>query len=174
MVFSFYGAAQEAEYRKKSSFSVAADETGQGNRLQKNFLGMKNSARAPEPTRFAATSYSGLPRVWSVAQWRNSSTHTYLESRPPHVSPPRHLDRTCSSSKTGRGTPRRLASQRPCSTIFRLLGGQTSRPRSASLWRHFGLRDSDCAGPSGGQRQSLILHPNETETEREDGGKQTL
>lgn len=58
MVSSFYGAAQESEYRKKSPFYVVADETGQGNRLQKNYLGMKNSAQRPEPTRFAATSYS--------------------------------------------------------------------------------------------------------------------
>lgn len=58
MVSSFYGAAQEPEYRKKSPFYVVADETGQGNRLQKNYLGMKNSAQRPEPTRFAATSYS--------------------------------------------------------------------------------------------------------------------
>ncbi len=58
MVSSFYGAAQESENRNKSPFYVIADETGQGNRLQRNYLGMKNSAQKPEPTRFAATSYS--------------------------------------------------------------------------------------------------------------------
>lgn len=54
---SFYGAAQEQSFLKDSLFHVIADDTGQGNRLRQNYLGMKNSARAPEPTRFAATPY---------------------------------------------------------------------------------------------------------------------
>jgi hypothetical protein len=35
-----------------------ADDIGQGARLHRNYLGMKNSARTPIPTRFAASSYS--------------------------------------------------------------------------------------------------------------------
>jgi hypothetical protein len=54
---SFYGAAQERSFLKGSLFHVIADDTGQGNRLRQNYLGMKNSAKAPEPTRFAATPY---------------------------------------------------------------------------------------------------------------------
>jgi hypothetical protein len=58
MLSSFYGATQESQYLQKSLFHVVPDDIGQGNRLHKNYLGMKNSARPPETTRFAATSYS--------------------------------------------------------------------------------------------------------------------
>ena len=58
MISSFYGAAQEPEYLQKSLFHVVARETGQGSRLHRNYLGMKNSARVPAPTKFSATSYS--------------------------------------------------------------------------------------------------------------------
>ncbi|MHA7298833.1 TRAFAC clade GTPase domain-containing protein [Pseudarthrobacter sp. MDT3-1] len=58
MLSSFYGATQESQYLQKSLFNVVPDDIGQGNRLHKNYLGMKNSARPPETTRFSATSYS--------------------------------------------------------------------------------------------------------------------
>jgi len=58
LVSSFFGAAQEQTFLGKSLFRLVADDTGQGNRLRQNYLGMKNGARAPEPTRFTATSYS--------------------------------------------------------------------------------------------------------------------
>lgn len=58
MISSFYGAKQEPQYLKDSLFHVVADETGQGNRLHRNYLGMRNSARLPAPDRFSATSYS--------------------------------------------------------------------------------------------------------------------
>lgn len=58
MLSSFYGATQESQYLQKSLFHVVPDDIGQGNRLHKNYLGMKNSAQPPETTRFAATSYS--------------------------------------------------------------------------------------------------------------------
>ena len=58
MVSSFYGATQEPQYLKKSLLYIVADDFGQGNRLQRNYLGMRDSARLPEATRFAATSYS--------------------------------------------------------------------------------------------------------------------
>ena len=58
LVSSFYGAAQEPQYLKKSLFNVVADDIGLGNRLHRNYLGMRDSARLPEPTRFSATSYS--------------------------------------------------------------------------------------------------------------------
>ena len=53
---SFYGPTQE----KSSSndlWDLVADDTGQGNRLYKNYLGMRDHATAPAPTRFAATTY---------------------------------------------------------------------------------------------------------------------
>lgn len=58
MLSSFYGATQEPQYLQKSLFHVLPDDVGQGNRLHRNYLGMRNSARLPEPTRFAATSYA--------------------------------------------------------------------------------------------------------------------
>jgi hypothetical protein len=58
MISSFYGAKQEPAFLKDSLFHVVADETGQGNRLHRNYLGMRNSARLPAPNRFSATSYS--------------------------------------------------------------------------------------------------------------------
>ncbi|SLF30792.1 Uncharacterised protein [Mycobacteroides abscessus subsp. bolletii] len=58
MISSFYGAKQESQYLKDSLFHVVADETGQGNRLHRNYLGMRNSARVPAANHFSATSYS--------------------------------------------------------------------------------------------------------------------
>lgn len=58
MVSSFYGATQEPKFLQSSLFNVVADEVGQGNRLHKNYLGMKESAQVPDPTRFSSTSYA--------------------------------------------------------------------------------------------------------------------
>lgn len=58
LVSSFYGATQEPHYLKNSLFNVVADDIGQGSRLHRNYLGMRDSALAPQPTRFNATSYS--------------------------------------------------------------------------------------------------------------------
>lgn len=57
LVSSFYGAAQEPTFLKSSMYTITAEDTGQGNRLHQNYLGMKNDARTPEATRFAATPY---------------------------------------------------------------------------------------------------------------------
>lgn len=58
LLSSFYGATQEPHYLQNTPFNIVADDIGQGNRLHKNYLGMRESARLPEATRFAATSYS--------------------------------------------------------------------------------------------------------------------
>ncbi|MEW1981225.1 ATP/GTP-binding protein [Citricoccus sp. NPDC079358] len=58
MLSSFYGATQEPQYLQKSLFHVVADDLGDGARLHRNYLGMRDSARVPVVTRFAATSYS--------------------------------------------------------------------------------------------------------------------
>ncbi|MGY1732518.1 ATP/GTP-binding protein [Geodermatophilus sp. SYSU D01045] len=58
LLSSFYGATQEPQYRKQSLFHVVADNIGQGARLHRNYLGMKNSAQLPAPNRFTGTSYS--------------------------------------------------------------------------------------------------------------------
>lgn len=58
LVSSFYGAAQEQSFSRESLFHVIADDTSQGTRLHQNYLSMKNQAKAPETTHFAATPYS--------------------------------------------------------------------------------------------------------------------
>ena len=58
LVSSFYGATQEPEVLKSSLFDVTADDTGQGHRLHGNYLGMRDSARRPESTRFSSTPYA--------------------------------------------------------------------------------------------------------------------
>lgn len=53
---SFYGPTQD----KSSSndlWDLVADDTGQGNRLYRNYVGMKAHAMAPPPTRFEGTTY---------------------------------------------------------------------------------------------------------------------
>lgn len=58
LLSSFYGATQEPQYLSDSLFHVVASDIGQGNRLHKNYLGMRNSATLPEQTQFNSTSYS--------------------------------------------------------------------------------------------------------------------
>lgn len=58
LVSSFYGAMQEPDFLKTSLFDVTADDPGQGHRLHANYLGMKDSARRPDPTRFSSTPYA--------------------------------------------------------------------------------------------------------------------
>ncbi|WP_030175986.1 hypothetical protein [Microbispora sp. NRRL B-24597] len=56
LVSSFYGPTQEGSY-KNDLWDLVADDAGQGNRLYKNYLGMRDQAAAPLPTRFKATTY---------------------------------------------------------------------------------------------------------------------
>lgn len=58
LVSSFYGATQEPEFWNSNLFDVTADDTGQGHRLHGNYLGMKDSARRPDTTKFASTPYA--------------------------------------------------------------------------------------------------------------------
>ncbi len=58
LLSSFYGAAQEPRFLRESPFAVIADDIGQGSRLHRNYLGMRDSARLPEATRFTPTTYS--------------------------------------------------------------------------------------------------------------------
>jgi hypothetical protein len=56
LVSSFFGPTQEGSY-SNDLWDLVADDTGQGNRLYQNYLGMRDRARAPMPTRFAGTTY---------------------------------------------------------------------------------------------------------------------
>lgn len=76
MLSSFYGATQEPQYLQKSLFHVLPGDIGQGNRLHRNYLGMRNSARLPPPDRFAATSYS-----FSL-KFKDGSDSNALNARP--------------------------------------------------------------------------------------------
>lgn len=58
LLSSFYGAAQEPQYLKRNLFRIVASNIGQGNRLHKNYLGMRDSAQLPPTNRFMATSHS--------------------------------------------------------------------------------------------------------------------
>lgn len=44
LLSSFYGVAQEPQYLKRNLFRVVANNIGQGNRLHKIYLGMRDSA----------------------------------------------------------------------------------------------------------------------------------
>lgn len=58
LLSSFYGAAQEPQYLKRNLFRIVANNIGQGNRLHKNYLGMRDSAQLPQTDHFTATSHS--------------------------------------------------------------------------------------------------------------------
>ena len=53
---SFYGPTQEKSF-SNGLWDLVADDTGLGNRLYQNYVGMRDYATAPVPTRFAATTY---------------------------------------------------------------------------------------------------------------------
>ena len=58
LLSSFYGATQEPSFTRRSLYRIVADDTGQGNRLLKNYLLMRNQAQAPQTNRFTADPYS--------------------------------------------------------------------------------------------------------------------
>ncbi|KZE40442.1 hypothetical protein [Microbacterium sp. T32] len=60
LLSSFYGAAQESSNKKRSGFRVLAEDPGQGTRLRKSYLGMKNSGSLPAANHFRSTAYSFL------------------------------------------------------------------------------------------------------------------
>jgi hypothetical protein len=63
MLSSFYGATQQPQYRRESRVNIVADDIGQGSQLLRNYLGMKDSARLPTPTRFSSTAYAFTVRL---------------------------------------------------------------------------------------------------------------
>ncbi|MEV0810369.1 hypothetical protein [Micromonospora sp. NPDC050200] len=76
LLSSFYGATQEPRYLQRNLFHVIADDIGQGARLHRNYLGMRDSARLPAATKFSATSYSFSVKL------RDGSDATDTNSRP--------------------------------------------------------------------------------------------
>jgi len=103
LVSSFYGAAQEQSFLKDSLFHVIADDTGQGNRLRQNYLGMKNSAKAPEPTRFAATPNKFTVKPKAQSDPKTARTHPFDALRLVwHDYPGEWFEEEPSSSEEGR------------------------------------------------------------------------
>ena len=58
LLSSFYGAMKAAENNTDKLFRVLARDSAQGVSLYQNYLGMKNSNRAPDTTRFESVTYS--------------------------------------------------------------------------------------------------------------------
>lgn len=58
LLSSFFGPTQEDGYGERNLFDVVAGDAGQGAKLFQNYLGMRNSARVPEPNKFKSISYS--------------------------------------------------------------------------------------------------------------------
>jgi hypothetical protein len=56
LLSSFFGPMQEGPY-SNDLWDLVADDTGQGNRLYQNYVGMRDRATVPSQTRFGATTY---------------------------------------------------------------------------------------------------------------------
>lgn len=56
LLSSFFGPTQEGPH-SNALWDLIADDAGQGNRLYKNYLGMRDRATAPLPTRFSLESF---------------------------------------------------------------------------------------------------------------------
>ena len=57
LVSSFYGPTQEKSSSSNELWDMVADDTGLGNRLYKNYVGMRDHATTPGVTRFAGSTY---------------------------------------------------------------------------------------------------------------------
>ncbi len=62
LVSSFFGATQDGSYQN-NIWDLVALQTGQGNRLYQNYLGMRDMATVPMATRFSNTTYSFAVRL---------------------------------------------------------------------------------------------------------------
>lgn len=56
LLSSFFGPTQERSY-SNDLWDLVADDTGQGNRLFTNYVGMRDDAEVPPATKFASTTY---------------------------------------------------------------------------------------------------------------------
>ncbi|MDR6174301.1 ethanolamine utilization protein EutP (predicted NTPase) [Nocardioides zeae] len=68
LISSFYGSEQEPENARAGAYNVVAENPSQGTQLHQNYLGMKKSGVAPEPTRFSSTDYRFLLRLKGSAE----------------------------------------------------------------------------------------------------------
>lgn len=66
LVSSFFGSTQDGS--ASELWDLQADDTGQGNRLLRNYLGMRKDATAPLPTRFDSSRYEFSVRLRGANQ----------------------------------------------------------------------------------------------------------
>lgn len=57
LVSSFFGPTQEGSY-SNDLWDLVADDTGQQNQLYRNYVGLRDHAEVPAPTRFVSSTYS--------------------------------------------------------------------------------------------------------------------
>lgn len=58
LVSSFYGSTQQQAFKESHFVDVFADDLGQGAKLYRDYLGMRDDATVPAATKFAPTSYA--------------------------------------------------------------------------------------------------------------------
>src|SRR5690349_6621801 len=69
---SFFGPQQEKSSANEL-WDLVADDVSQGNRLYKNYVGMRDHATAPPATRFKATTYSFSVKLKGTSEARAKS-----------------------------------------------------------------------------------------------------
>lgn len=77
LVSSFYGAAQEASFRRQSLYQVVADDIGQGARLNRNYLGMRDMNVAPIQTIAAGASYAFSMKLKEPTNSKAAKAHPF-------------------------------------------------------------------------------------------------
>lgn len=75
MLSSFFGASQEPEFLRSSLYKIVAESPRQRDRLHRNYLGMKEDARRPEPNRFSSEPFSFLVKVKSENAKAHGAQH---------------------------------------------------------------------------------------------------
>lgn len=68
MLSSFFGSAQEPQFTQEHLFRIVADDTGQGNRLHQNYLGMRDDSLTPLTDHFASATYNFSLKLKATGQ----------------------------------------------------------------------------------------------------------
>ncbi len=77
LLSSFYGASQEQSFRTRALFNVVSDDVGQGNKLYKNYIGMRERAELPASNRFTSTSYSFSIKLKADGGTKTAGKHPF-------------------------------------------------------------------------------------------------
>lgn len=76
LLSSFYGPTQELAFKQSHEYQIAAVDAGQRNQLHQNYLGMRDKASAPPPTRFDSKSYEFSVRLKRSGQGNERPTQS--------------------------------------------------------------------------------------------------